>query len=119
MERIADCDLPMSEASCHRVREILSIPKDGPFRDPIPGSVEVAWKPGGITGVATAWGLVALPDRPYILTVMSSYGGDGGAFVRDVSQAAWDHFSRLAGVTEYGTRVPLDVKARVREGGGR
>lgn len=119
MERIAACDLPMREASCLRVREILSIPKDGPFRDPIPAAVDVAWKPGGITGVATAWGMVALPDRPYVLVVMSSYGGDGGAFIQDVSEAAWRYFSRLAGVTEYGTRVPLDVKERVGRGGAR
>ncbi len=118
MERIAMCDLPMAEASCRRIQEILTLPKDGPFRDPVPGSVDVAWKPGGITGVATAWGVVALPDRPYVLVVMSSYGGDGGAFIRDVSAAAWDYFSRLAGVTDYGTRVPLDVKARVGPGGG-
>ena len=119
MERIAACDLPMSQAYCRRVQDILAIPKDGPFRDPVPATVDVAWKPGGITGVATAWGVVALPDRPYVLVVMSSYGGDGGAFVRDVAEAAWMYFSRLAGVTEYGTRVPLDVKARVGPGGGR
>ncbi len=113
MERIAACDLPMSEAACARVREILEIEKGGPVRDPIRRSVKVAFKPGGITGVATVWALVDLPDRPYVLVVMSSYGGDGGALIRQVSEAAWSHFSRLSGVTEYGTRVPLDVKRRV------
>ncbi len=117
MERIASCDLPMSEASCERAREILEIPKGGPFRDPVPSSVPVAWKPGGITGVAAAWGLVDLPDRPYVLVVMSSYGGDGGAVIREISTAAWDYFSRLSGVTEYGTRVPLEVKRRIGGGG--
>lgn len=117
MERLADCDLPMSEASCLRVQEILAIPKSGAYVDPIPGSVPVAWKPGGITGVAAAWGAVNLPDRPYVLVVMSSYGGDGGAVIREISAAAWDYFSRLAGVTEYGTRVPLEVKRRIGGGG--
>ncbi|TVP43860.1 MAG: serine hydrolase [Gemmatimonadales bacterium] len=117
MERVADCALPMTEASCVRVQEILGIPKDGAFVDPIPSDVPVAWKPGGITGVATAWGAVNLPDRPYVLVVMSSFGGDGGALIREVSEAAWRYFSRLAGVTEYGTRVPLDVKRRVGGGG--
>jgi beta-lactamase class A len=116
MERIAACDLPMSEAACSRVQEILAIPKSGAYVDPISPSIPVLWKPGGITGVAAAWGMVALPDRPYVLVVMSNYGGDGGALIREISAAAWDYFSRLAGVTEYGTRVPLEIKRRV--GGG-
>lgn len=118
MERIAACDLPMGEASCARVREILEIPKGGAFVDPVSAGIPVAWKPGGITGVAAAWGTVNLPDRPYVLVIMSSYGGDGGALIRAVSDAAWRHFSRLAGVTDYGTRVPLEVKRSVGGTGG-
>lgn len=118
MERIASCDLPMSEAACGRVREILAIPKSGSYVDPVPASTPVLWKPGGITGVAAAWGMVDLPDRPYVLVVMSNYGGDGGALIREISAAAWDYFSRLAGVTEYGTRVPLEIKRRATGGGG-
>ncbi len=117
MERIAACDLPMSADACARVQEILEIPKGGAFVDPVPSGIPVAWKPGGITGVAAAWGTVNLPDRPYVLVVMSSYGGDGGALIRSVSDAAWRYFSRLAGVTDYGTRVPLEVKRRVGGGG--
>jgi beta-lactamase class A len=116
MAKIATCDLPMSEASCHRVREILEIYKGGPIRTPIPRSVRVAFKPGGITGVATVWGLVDLPDRPYVISVMSNYGGNGSAVIEAASAAAYDYFSRLSGVTDYGTRVPLDIKRRI---GGR
>ena len=116
MERIATCDLPMSQASCERVREILELPKGGPVRNPVPRSVPMAFKPGGITGVATVWALVDVPDRPYVLVVMSSYGGNGGEVIEAVSEAAYGYFSRLSGVTEYGTRVPLDVKRRVSGG---
>ena len=63
--------------------------------------------------MATVWALVDLPDRPYILSVMSNYGGDGGAVVEAASAAAFAYFSKFSGVTEYGTRVPMDVKARV------
>ena len=118
MVRIATCDLPMGPAACARVREILEIPKGGPIRSPVPSSVPIAFKPGGITGVATVWGLVDVPDRPYVLVVMSNYGGNGGAVIEAVSAAAYDYFSRLSGVTEYGTRVPLEVK-RGAGGGGR
>jgi beta-lactamase class A len=116
MERIAVCDLPMGRPACARVREILEIPKGGPIRSPVPTSVPIAFKPGGITGVATVWGLVDLPDRPYVLVVMSNYGGDGGALVEAVSNEAYRYFSRLSGVTDHGTRVPLEVKRRA--GGG-
>ena len=117
MEKIATCDLPMSVASCQRVREILEIYKGGPIRTPVPSSIPIAFKPGGITGVSTVWGLVDVPDRPYVISVMSNYGGNGGAVVEAASAAAFDYFSRLSGITEYGTRVPLDVKRRI--GGSR
>lgn len=118
MERIATCDLPMGPAGCARVREILELPKRGPMRTPVPSEIPIAFKPGGITGVATAWALVDVPDRPYVLSVMSNYGGNGGAVIEEISAVAYDYFSRLSGITEYGTRVPLDVKRRVGGPGG-
>ena len=118
MERIASCDLPMSKTGCARVREILEIYKGGPIRNPVPRQVPIAFKPGGITGVATVWGLVDVPDRPYVISVMSNYGGNGGAVVEAVSAVAYDYFSRLSGITLYGTRVNPEIKRRV-QGAGR
>lgn len=109
MTKIATCDLPMSEASCARVREILELDKDGAIRTPVPDEVPIAFKPGGITGVATVWGIVDVPDRPYVIVVMSNYGGDGGAVIEAISRLAYNYFSRLSGITGYGTRVPLDL----------
>ncbi|MBW3533808.1 MAG: class A beta-lactamase-related serine hydrolase [Gemmatimonadetes bacterium] len=114
MARIHRCDLPLSEAACTRVRDILEIPKGGPVGAPIPSGVPVAFKPGGVEGVTTVWALVGLPGRPYALAVMSTYGGDGGALVRASSEAAWGYFSKLARATEHGVRVPLDVLLRER-----
>ena len=99
------------------MREILEIYKGGPIRSPVPREVPIAFKPGGITGVSTVWGLVDVPDRPYVISVMSNYGGDGGAVVEAASAAAYDYFSRLSGITPYGTRVDLEVKRRVRPNG--
>jgi len=117
MERIATCDLPMGEAACARVREILEIYKGGPVRAPVPRSIPIAFKPGGITGVSTVWALVDLPGRPYVLTVMSNYGGNGGAVVEAASAAALRYFSKLSGVTPYGTRVSPELMRRIRRGG--
>jgi beta-lactamase class A len=113
MAKIASCDLPMSHSACGRVREILEIYKGGPVRAPVPRQIPIAFKPGGITGVATVWALVGVPDRPYVLSVMSNYGGNGGAVVEAVSAVTYDYFSRLSGVTDYGTRVPLEIKRRI------
>lgn len=109
MARIHSCDLPLSEAGCRRVRQILEIPKGGPLPAPIPGDVPVAFKPGGIEGVTTAWGLVGLSDRPYAIAVMTNYGGPGGEAVQAASRAAWEYFRRLSRATGHGARVPLDV----------
>jgi beta-lactamase class A len=105
MVRLARCQLPVSAAGCRRMREILEIPKGGPVRQPIPGNIRIAFKPGGIEGVATVWALVDLPDRPYVLTVMTNYGGAGDEAIREASAAAFEHFTRLAWSTPYGTRV--------------
>jgi beta-lactamase class A len=111
MSRIARCDLPVSAPGCAEIREILEIPKDGAFRRPIPAGVPVAWKPGSIEGVSTAWGLVQLPGRPYALAVMINYSGGDAAqdAIRDASDASYRHFSHLARATAYGARVPLEV----------
>lgn len=109
MVRIAACDVPVPADLCQDLRSILEIPKSGSFRDPISREVAVAWKPGGLAGVATAWGIVELPGRPYVLAAMVNYSDApaAGDAIRRASEAVFDHFSRLAGVTPFGTRVPL------------
>jgi beta-lactamase class A len=109
MALIHRCDLPVSQDACARIRAILEIPKRGPVREPVPSSVPIAFKPGGIEGVATVWALVGLPDRPYALAVMTNYGTNGNEAVRDVSSAAYEYFYRLARSTTFGARVPLEV----------
>ena len=112
MARLARCQLPLSRASCDRILKILEIPKDGSARQPVPASVPMAFKPGSLEGVATVWAYVELPDRPYVLTVMTNYGGDGEEAVRRASEVAYGYFSKLARATPYGTRVPPDLIKR-------
>lgn len=113
MARLARCDLPVSKASCDRMLAILEIPKGNPVRDPVPDDVRIAFKPGGIEGVAAVWALVELPDRPYVLSVMTSYGGGGDDAIRKASEAAYRYFSKLARATPFGTRVPLELIRRI------
>ncbi|MGE0361805.1 MAG: serine hydrolase [Vicinamibacterales bacterium] len=106
MVRLSRCDLPLTAASCAEVRRLLELPKGGEFRQPIPAGLRVAWKPGGLEGVSTAWGLVALPGAPYAVSIMVNYGNaQPGEVVRAVSAAVYQHFALLAGATPFGTRV--------------
>ena len=84
MERIASCELPMSEGSCARERSWRS-PTAGRCRRHFLAPCGVAFKPGGITGVATVWALVGLPGRPYVLSVIANYEGDGNAVAEAAS----------------------------------
>jgi beta-lactamase class A len=112
MRRIAKCDLPMSESSCKRLREILEMPKDDPVRNGvIPANVKVAFKPGYTNNVRTAWAIVDLPGRPYVLTVMTTFNasgipmdGDGAEIVHAVSKAVYEHFIRLPRTRVEGSR---------------
>jgi beta-lactamase class A len=111
MVRIARCQLPVTAASCASIKSILEIPKSGAFRDAIPASVRVAWKPGGIEGAQTAWGLVDVPGAPYAIAIMINYGGDDEEMnrpMREISAAVYKYFTQVARTTPYGTRVPLD-----------
>jgi hypothetical protein len=91
---------------------MLEMPTEGPVRDPVPAGIPIAFKSGSLEGVATVWALVELPDRPYVLVVMTNYGGDGDAAIRQTSDVLYRHFAKLARATPYGTRVPLDVIKR-------
>ena len=107
MARIARCRVPVGAAGCAEIRRIMEIPKSGALSAGLPAGVRVAWKPGGITGAETAWGIVALPGRPYALAVMVNYSEEAAAqeAIRRVSAASHAYFSRLAGATPYGARV--------------
>jgi beta-lactamase class A len=106
----------MSAARCAELRGVLEIPKPGSFPDPLPAGVKVAWKPGTIDGVETAWGIVGLRGRPYAVAVMVNYSSAAGASdaIRRTSATLYDHFSRLAGVTPWGTRVPVELMEKLK-----
>lgn len=112
MVRIENCEIPVSAQGCERIRDILRIPKDDPMRDAISPDVPVAFKSGWIEGVRALWAFVDLPDRPYVLTVMTNYAGDAiekDEVIRRVSKATYAYFSRLARSTPYGARVSLEL----------
>ena len=110
MTRIAQCELPVSKAACARIREILEIPQNPhPTKDPIPRNIPIAFKWGGVEGVSCGQAIVGLPDRPYVFSLMTTYGMDAAPTLRAASEAGFNYFSKLARANAYGARVPLDV----------
>jgi beta-lactamase class A len=108
MTMIARCELPVSKASCAAIRQIMEIAQPPhPALEPIPKDVRVAFKWGGMEGVSVGWGIVNLPQRPYVFAIMTTYGQEphSAATVGAVSQAAFDYYSRLARANQYGARV--------------
>jgi len=114
MARILRCDLPISPARCDAMRHLLELrrPADSaPSQEPVPRNVRVASKYGSLTGVRTEWGAVDLPGRPYALAVMGNYSESGLVLeaIRDVARLSYEYFSRLAGATDHGVRVPPEL----------
>jgi beta-lactamase class A len=111
MQRIRSCDLPMSAEQCAEMVSVLRIRHEGPIQDSVPAGIAVLQKTGSITGVRTSWGVVDLPGRPYALAVMGNYGDTNvlTSSIRAVADAAFAYFSKLAGATKYGTRVPVEM----------
>lgn len=92
------------EDSC---KEMLAIMKqvDAYMRPVIPGNIEVASKPGDLDGVRTETGLVYLPKRPFIVSVMSSYLEDRVNPVGQATGIVFDYFNKLAHSNSYGRRL--------------
>lgn len=88
-------------------REMLGIMKrvDAYMRPVIPGNIEVASKPGDLDGVRTETGLVYLPKRPFIVSVMSTYLSDRVNPVGQVTGIVFDYFNKLAHSNQYGRRL--------------
>jgi beta-lactamase class A len=93
--------------------EILSIEKDSPLRTgvlAVAEDVAVAEKPGELEAVRCDSGIVLLPDRPYVIAVMTTYlkhDGDGNPAIAAVSRLAFEHFLRLKRSSDLGRVVSM------------
>jgi beta-lactamase class A len=90
------------------LRRIATLPKDSPFRLPLPEGLPVADKPGSLEAVRCVGAVVDVPGRPYSVALMTSYlrrDADGEAALRELSAAIFETFDRLARASEYGRIV--------------
>lgn len=101
------------EVSNHALA-ILRKPKKGSINSALPADIPVAFKPGEVPGVVTEWAIIELPQRPYIVVCMGSFGvGEEfkGAF-REASKTAYDYFQRLSNATKYGAYIDPEEWAK-------
>lgn len=92
---------------CDEILAILKKPKSGGINTALPAAIPVAFKPGGIAGVATEWAIVYLKERPYVAVVMENYaiGEEAATAMQEISRTLYDYFWRLGNATRHGTYV--------------
>jgi beta-lactamase class A len=84
---------------------LLSTTKDSPIPKLLPPDVTVADKPGELDAVRTDSGIVYAKNRPFAISVMTSYDRDERASERSISEvalAAYRYFEMAGRATEYG-----------------
>ena len=78
--------------------ELLKKPKDNRLRKGLPEGVQSADKSGELEGVRVDAGIVFAKNRPYVLSVMTTFLKDeaeGERAIEEISRAAYEYFSRL------------------------
>lgn len=87
---------------------VLSTHKESWIARDLPEGLRVADKTGELEGVRNDCGIVLVPNRPYILCVMTTYLSkerDGEEAITRISTAAYSMFDRMARASEYGRVV--------------
>ena len=84
---------------------LLALPKDSLFNKALPSGTVTEDKPGALEGVRCDAGIIEIPGRPFVITVMTTYLGDenqGERAIESVARKAYEHFTRLSRASSYG-----------------
>ena len=88
--------------------KVLSTPKSSDIPRLIPDDVVIANKPGELAGVRNDVGIAFVPNRPFVIVVMTAYlkrERDGNDAIATIAGAAYDYFDRVGRSSEYGRIV--------------
>jgi len=88
--------------------KVLSTHKESDIPRYIPEGVLIANKPGELAGVRNDVGIVFVPQRPFVIVVMTAYlkhERDGNNAIAKIAGAAYDYFDRVGRSSEYGRIV--------------
>ena len=104
-----------NESVSNKTLDILAINKSTPISQPLPENLKVAGKTGGMPGVRCETAIVYLKNRRYILTVMTSYGGqseipqnylngeyNGSDIISKISSETYKYFNTIDNSSEFG-----------------
>jgi len=90
--------------------KLLSIHKESYIPRELPEDLRVANKPGELEGVRNDSGIVFTGNRPFVISVMTTYlrrEKDGGDAIIRIATAAYQMFDRLSRASEYGRVVSV------------
>jgi beta-lactamase class A len=82
--------------------------KDSHMRKAVPEDVVVASKHGWLEGVRAESGVIFVKDRPFVISVMTTYlhdEKDGEEAISRITKQAFHYFDRVGRATEYGRVV--------------
>jgi beta-lactamase class A len=85
--------------------KLLSTSKNSPIPRLLPEDVRIANKPGELAGVRNDNGIVFVKDRPFVISVMTSYAYDERAAAQAISQIAekaYQYFDMVGSASDYG-----------------
>ncbi len=88
--------------------KVLSTPKPSDIPRYLPEGVVIANKPGELAGVRNDVGIVFVPNRPFVIVVMTAYlkhEQDGSDAIARIAAAAYNYFDRVGRSSEYGRIV--------------
>jgi beta-lactamase class A len=88
--------------------KVLSTPKQSDIPRYVPEGVICANKPGELAGVRNDVGIVFVPNRPFVIVVMTAYlkrEHDGNDAIAKIAGAVYEYFDRLGRSSEYGRIV--------------
>lgn len=89
---------------------LLSVHKESYIPRELPEDLRIANKPGELEGVRNDSGIVFTGNRPFAISVMTTYlrrEKDGGDAIVRIATAAYQMFDRLSRASQYGRVVSL------------
>ena len=89
---------------------LLSVHKESYIPRELPEDLRIANKPGELEGVRNDSGIVFTGNRPFVISVMTTYlrrEKDGGDAIVRIAKAAYQMFDRLSRSSQYGRVVSL------------
>ena len=101
------------------ILDVMQRPKPGQLREQLPPDLVIAHKPGGLNGGVSDAGIIFVPERPYVIALMTNFLYDtdqGRHILARASRRIWQYFEMLNSHTILGARPRLSRKEAMSQG---